>query len=98
MRYILLCLFLVGCSNNENLEQLQVTALKEYLVENAILSDPIITKNVIGSDKQEYRGLVKFKIVGSNRTQTLKCYGITEDKETFIPLFYKQNLNIFCEP
>jgi hypothetical protein len=101
--YILCALFLVGCSthvteNKSSLQELQASALKEYLLDNAVLSDPIIIENTVSSDLNDYKGVVRFKIEGVKRTQTVKCFGIMQDSDMkIIPLISKQKLNIFCE-
>lgn len=102
MRYILLCVFLVGCSstiteNKSDLQKMQVSALKEYLSDNAILAEPIIIENTVSSDLTDFKGIVKFKIEGNKRTQTIKCFGIVEESDIqIIPLLTRKKLNIFC--
>lgn len=100
---ILTLLLLTGCSSTiseskSSLQNLQVSALKEYLTNNAVLSDPIIIENIVSSDVNDYKGIVKFKIDGTKRIQTVKCFGIIQDSDIqLIPLMTKRKLNIFCE-
>lgn len=104
MRYILLCVFLVGCSssitvNKSDLQKMQVSALKEYLSDNAVLAEPIIIENTVSADLTDFKGIVKFKIEGNKRTQTIKCFGIVEESDIqIIPLLTRKKLNIFCGP
>lgn len=102
MKNILLCLLLVGCSSavtesKVDLQKMQISALKEYLADNAILAEPIIVENTVSSDLADFKGIVKFKIEGSKRTQTIKCFGIVEESDIqIIPLLTRKKLNIFC--
>lgn len=102
MKNILLCLLLVGCSSavtesKVDLQKMQISALKEYLADNAILAEPIIVENTVSSDLTDFKGIVKFKIEGNKRTQTIKCFGIVEESDIqIIPLLTRKKLNIFC--
>lgn len=100
-KILLLCLFLVGCSdekiNPENIKEMQIDALKEYLENNATLSDPIIVENIIGSDIEKYHGIVKFKIPGTKRTQKVLCTGVMYNSEIkILPFGSIKQLSIIC--
>lgn len=92
----------MGCNTAEKLDaevikELQVEALKEYLQDNAVLADPIIIDNIISDNLDEYRGIVKFKIPGTKRTQKVLCTGVLYNSEIKLSPFGEiKQLSIIC--
>lgn len=89
MKFVLplITLLLVGCvdkdhyyENQEQWKKHQVSALTEYLKENAILEKPTIISNYIqfSNHDKEFRGVIKYKFAESKRVQTVKCYTIRQ--------------------
>jgi hypothetical protein len=101
-KILLLCLFLVGCSDDaitpETIKQMQIDALREYLTENAVLSEPIIIDNIIGNDIENYHGIIKFKTPGTKKIQKVLCTGVLYDSEIKLaPFGSVKRLSIICE-